>query len=390
MDKNYQAHIEFNNLISIFKSAKKDNDNLFDEKSNVHLLNNKYNNDVYPENYGGAFYDSKSEKLNICLTSKSLDYQNSITNKDIVEYQEVKYSLTMLLNTMELIYEVMPKYHIDKVVLSQRKNRIIVYNTLNFKKDEFISFLSESKINLNCIIFSEEKIVVDNTTLTIPAGSALANDSLGTKIATIGCNGYKLNGSQTIKGVITAGHAYDPYRDYYTASGNYIGDNADTFHKYENCYDAMFIPFKNQTNYNLTTRYINSTSSSPTMGNIDSLQYVYSGLEGETVAKYGMRSGRVTGEITEAFSSFMVHETVGNVTRYWTLKDFFDVDGLQISGDSGAPVGIETGSKPNKNMSLLGIATQGFDKIPDSNNSYSRFSCCKATNINGYIAFIEY
>ena len=380
MDNNYQAHMDFNKLIALFKDAKEGKSNLYSERSTVPILTNRYNDEVYPENYGGAYYDPKTEKLNICLTSKTENNQlEGLIDSDIMQFCEVKYSLTELLNYMETVYDVMQKYHIDETSLCQEKQMITIHGAKDFDKDGFVNYLKEMNIQLDCVYFSDEIVETVNTTETIPAGdivrlkqSAISSD-YGT--ATVGCNGYQLVNGTKKYGIITAGHLYNPSYKYYSGSNTYICTTAQITRYYQKNKDAAFLPFQDQSNFNQTSKYINRSNANEVIGDFTTLCYPASALIGTSAVKYGIISGKQTGTITSVNKSFHV----GLVY----FKDFIEMSITQMPGDSGCPVGIETGTAPNKTMSLLGIATQ-------ANSSFSVADCCKAINIHGAVAFIEY
>lgn len=379
-DLNYEAQKEFNSLISLFNtstSVYNESDHRLDE--NQKIVNNNYNSERYPVNFGGAYYDNEKDKLVYELTKETNTNQleNFVTSRNVI-FQEVDYSLVNLLNFMETIYNHLSEFGISKCSLTQKDQKIIVYFSNNSKKDEFVSFLKDAHIPLDVVYFPKEKVIYENTSTTIIAGDGFAiNNKTGNLGVSIGCNAYKIVNGKNVYGILTAGHAYGTGYTYYTRNGVVIGQARNCTYKYGNQYDAMFIPFTNQSDFNTTQKYLDiKASGNKIVGNIESIAYVSSSLEGTLVSKYGMATGKTAGYITAANSSFSVDGT--------KFKDFFDASCFQLEGDSGCPIGIETGSIPTKKMEMLGIATQAYRPVGQPTSSAT---CCKMTNIFGYIAF---
>ena len=381
MDNNYKAHVEFNKFFSLFQEAGQGKSNYFTESNKEHIVYNKNTNEFYPENYGGAYYDARIEKLIVNLTSKSKSNQfEGLVDGSIVSFKEVKYSLLDLLRIMDIIQSVMPKYNITQIALKQENQVIMVYGTETFEKDSFVDFLKEAKVDLNCICFFDEIITFKNTS-KLQAGDGIAlNNKDGDLGATVCCNAYKNIDGTRYNGVITAGHAYEYGYYYYTDDGSPIGPARDSIHINGGMYDAMFIPFGVNCTLTLTKDYIyRSPLSKIKHGTITSIA---SPVEGTTVAKYGINSQRVTGTVYDTYSVF--YRPNATDPNRILMYNFFEITGNQVVGDSGAPVGVETGTKPNKQMSLIGMATM----VKYESGTPVGASCCKATVINSGIASI--
>lgn len=380
LDLNYEAQKEFDSLLNLFRSSSPayGKTNLKLDK-NYPIVKNNYNSECYPTNFGGAYYDREKEKLVFELTKETNTNQleDFITSKNII-FHEVNYSLVSLLNYMEMIYKHLSEYKISKCSLNQRNQKITVYFSDDSKKDNFISFLKTVNIPLDIVYFPNQKIIYQNTATTIAAGDGFAvNNKTGELSVSIGCNAYRTSIGKTTYGILTAGHVYGTGYTYYTRNGVLIGQARNCTHKYGDRYDAMFIPFTNQSDYSPTSKYLNiKASGNKIVGNITSIAYVSTALEGTLVSKYGMKTGRTTGCITDANTTFSIDGI--------EFKDFFDASCFQLEGDSGCPIGIETGSAPNKEMEMLGIATQAYRPQGDPT---SFATCCKMTNIFGNIAF---
>ncbi len=86
-DLNYEAQKEFDSLINLFNSGTSvynESEHKLDE--NQKIVNNNYNSECYPINFGGAYYDSEKEKLVYELTKETNTNQleNFVTSKNII------------------------------------------------------------------------------------------------------------------------------------------------------------------------------------------------------------------------------------------------------------------------------------------------------------------
>ena len=373
MDNNFLAHKEYNKLIKLFEKKKDD----------VKVISNSYNDELYPVNYGGAFYDSELQKLIIYATDESfVEKYKGLIDSSIAVFKESKYSLVELLDVMKVIYDVMIKYCISKSSLIQRSQRIIVYGSDKFERNSFVNFINEAGINPDCIEISEKPVKMVVTSMTVKGGDTVySNYSSGDpRKCTVGCNAYKYVDGVKKYGVITAGHICvdNLSASFSDNDGNVFSTYFNSNWQYGGMIDAAFLKYIND--FVPTKKYVKRTPASVT--NMGMFNDVSTPLEGTTVVKYGVNTGRGTGTITSVYSSYNVVND-DNPAFNATFYGFFDVQVLQVPGDSGGPVGIEEGITPVRVMSLQGIATH-------ATSDFHTAGCCRASMINANIATIHY
>lgn len=371
-----KAREQFQSLMSSFNSKQEE---LKARSTKASMLSNNYNTEMYDINYSGAYFDKEKDKLVILMDNKT-DYNvcEDILSSDVIEYKQSKYSLTELLNLQELIYNVLTKYNISSSGISQKDNKVLVSFSDDKFKDDFIEYIKSSNIDLDML----------EITKNLPKPIHLNIDYAGNKMYceangkinrfTIGFNGYIQSSPTNLSGFVTAAHCHRLNGIYKTSGGYYVGPDSGTIYKYGGYYDVMFIPFAQQNNWSNSSIYKNFLSAQK-IGNIYNTLYISSSMEGDTVCKYGAITGRESGTILEAFFNF-------NNEKGISFKDFFKSSCIGKPGDSGGPIGIETGSTVgSKKLSLIGITSSG-EMYEGDDHTINTFGC-KMTNIFGNVAF---
>jgi len=376
-----EARAEFNKLMNAFQNYNQDTSKSVQIKSKV--VSNSYNNEQYPEDYGGAYFDFSLGKLVVCLTEKNGNYYKDLLNSSYVIYKNAQHSLNELLEFQNKIYNVMSKYNISSSEIRQKENIIYISFTTDDCKNDFSLFCQQNNIP------SSSYKIINNNPVGIPLRIAYSGDRVYVtdvgyyeQNATIGFNAYLYENGKKKYGVVTAGHSFIPSKTYYTDDGTIIGMSKEQYVKYTETIDAMFIPFTNQAAFTPTKKYI-EFSTGKVRGDIMGLKYIAPTMEGDVVVKYGFKRGRSSGQIVSAFYS-------GTYPNGATYKDFFSTDCIGKPGDSGGPIGIETSNNGSCSMLLVGISSQGKIINPEieSESPDVWVIGCKLTNMTGTFVFV--
>lgn len=346
---------------------------------------------TYPESYSGAYIDS-DQNLVICLKSdsdkselKSIFSESVITSlkekflknigvrntsqagiayneKKIVYFEEKKYSFNQLYNAFKTLQKLIDndEYGIQYVSFTQRSNQVTVYicdSKYIAALDEYISNSNLATCKDAIYIITEPLNLVPVNNLDIPneANSVEASTTTSTKYlyagnhvynatsgggGTVGFNAYDYITDRY--GVVTCEHVVgsgEVATDYHA---NIIGNGLSN--KVSTSLDATFIPFASTGDINWQTstsiRLQNTTSS----GDIVKIaQSVSSGLEGETVYKFGMRTGYTSGTILNVYAA-----TSPNVA-------FIQTSCHAYFGDSGSALLKRSSSSSLTMCDLVGI-----------------------------------
>lgn len=334
----------------------------------------------YPDNYGGACYNAyDSNKLDIYLTDNDTSDYLDVLDVTDVKFHIVDYTIEELIAAKDLISERMSDYSIKAIALIQKDNKILITANPDFSKSNFYDLADSLGIptDMFTIEISDNK---NDSTISAYAGSGV---KAGGYTATVGFNAYR---SQTKQyGIVTAGHLLADISNDTKIYANdcYVNtkSNAKYYYKNSSC-DAAFIPFTSGQKWGAVNLFgTNGRDGQPgEFGSIISYTYVNSALEGTCVTKYGDVSGKKTGTILSTSADF---EYVKNGETRRITDTIYSMN-YNISGDSGAPVGIVTGSNTPYKMSIVGIAT-GTDSryYQDSEKSIGVTYSSKITNIIG-------
>lgn len=340
---------------------------------------------VFPDNYGGAYYNNG--KLNICLTdtSNNTDVQEikNVVNDNSVNYVEVDYSLNDLLDTNDSIIDLMQDeiYRIKSVGVKQQNNVVEVYVEDESNKETLLTYLTENGIDTNQIA-----IYIDDITVTPVATYARPGDrnylwySNGTRYYDNGTIGYNAKLTSTGKiGYVTADHClwnaaqngyYVGIYEYSLASPSSCTRSATT--------DAAFVPFNSSIS---STGVINNTNLYGTGKYQITASYTSAAnLENVTLTSFGKTSGVFTGTVVNAYFSY-------NITNSYSGGTYTVSDALKIQSNTNAPEGGDSGgcvaritnsTTSPKQMTLAGITS--MKAVTSSGQYYSYVSKASAIN----------
>ena len=333
-----------------------------------HLKKNHYNSECYPEEYGGAFYNSASNRMSLFLTNP--DGANeflSLIDMSYIDIVQVQYPLYYLLNCLKNVSD-FGSHWISSACVIQKDNKIHISCPSEEAERKTKIQIEELSINKDVIVFDPISPPAKPMSI-IKAGKPIYRN--GTAYGgTVCCNAYRLQSQQY--GIVTCRHVVFSSTNYLVDENNTIvGSNFNYYHLGGSS-DCIFVPFSGY-NWSQNAGYICHTNSS-LYGKIYATTYVVSSFEGDTIVKYGKATGKTTGTIisTACTSDSMTYpDGLGQITLYDMVKSSNNIQG----GDSGGPVGFEITYNGSKYLNLLGMATAGVD------NSYTL--SCKITNVIG-------
>ncbi|MBR3537408.1 MAG: hypothetical protein IKN85_16435 [Oscillospiraceae bacterium] len=345
----------------------------------------------FPDEYGGIYYDGTCGAVTICLT----DLENSkkyskYFKKTEVNIKKVKNSLNELNDTYQYISDHMIENNVTVVSVSEKYNDIRVSVHSNNDKSLLMNFLDSNGYNSELVTFEENQMPLElapssdtsdekNSTINNRANSDVNYAYAGSKImanyylggsydATIGANAY--NPSTNQYGILTAGHLVtnNGITSYSNSSSVIFNNNSSFTYFFGGVCDVAFIPF-NSNNTFVTTPSLKNGSITTCIYDTQPIVSPY--MNGIEIVKYGLTTGRKTGDITSLSTSVTY---AGNIT----ISDVIQYDIDNAGGDSGAPIGIEY-SNINDGLHFMGIHSGG-----NGTTGYAT----KLTNIENYLGVV--
>ncbi|MCD8095768.1 MAG: S1 family peptidase [Ruminococcus sp.] len=342
-------------------------------KTQSNILNR--NSECFPDYYAGAHLVDDSN-LQILVTDKSdIDFLKDHFSSTMANIDIVENSMNDLMQAYEDISKISLSVKDTSVSVNQLKNRIDITCSSEENIEMMKANIVRHNINFNMLHFSIEDVTTRLCAQYAKSGNCIATPTfteegktVSTK-ATILCNVYE---SRTkTYGVVTVDHIFDDYgrRDYlYLLKNNeiiggvrkYIRDdeNNQTNSGYE--LDCVWIGFTSSNIWTSNDRILNYLTYTNS-GIVSGLGGVTSALEGSSVRKYGITTGREDGKIVSSYYS-----NSGFVNQMYCST-------YNVEGDSGGPIGKWVSSSPNS-MTLYGM-TRALRK----SNNYT--IACKAANV---------
>lgn len=320
---------------------------------------------IYPNEYGGIYFDREIGKTIICLTD--LEYKTDYTDyfsKSLVDCKLVEYNLDELNEVYYFISDNMSEKNVTTVAVSEKNNELEVSVENDSDKDTLEDFLELNGYDTDMITFidNSDPIELDiapvndnsyntnsNSTVNYAyAGSKLILNNNSGFYGTVGANAYNPTTNQY--GIITAGHVAraNGVNSFSNSSNIMLNNNTGVISLFSGNCDAAFIPF-NSTNTFMNTSILKNGSISSCIYNKQPIVSPY--MAGIDIVKYGATTGKQTGTLIN--TSISAHYSDGTV-----LEDLLQYQMERAGGDSGAPIGIEY-SNSNDGLHLLGTHSGG-------------------------------
>lgn len=353
----------------IFSANASDNQSKFQSNQNVAYENyntikehykTKYGKD-HPENYAGAYLDEEGN-LNINLVGdngivgESDNDLRILVKDDKIKYHKVKYSLNHLDNIINSLNDKMVSLDIAAIELDEQNNKVYIYlNDLNNTQISKIKKVIDSP----AIEFKQQEQKITLTATDLVNGTAFSSAG---KSFTLSFGAKKSDGTV---GYIFPGHitASTGYNVYIGSSSNGTSIGTVTKKVFGGSSDASFIT-KVNIDYQPSTKLDIFNSYN---GYVPAF---YGYIQNTSLRAWGAVSGSQNGKILSSSYSFIVDGV--------TLTDMVKSDYKAITGDSGAPVCITSGTG---SYTLAGTQSSSYlvNGSWVSGTSYSIFS--KVNNI---------
>ena len=197
----------------------------------------------YPDSYGGAWLNTDSGRLVIGLTERSEETEQTyydITGADLLEFQTVEYSLQEIYDTMRETFENVSRANnlpqIKASAIMQMTNSAEMY----VSEEDVAAYISESQVTM--LPQNElESLKANSDIIEFKVGGEVILESLQEDIVANVGEGFKINTSGTTAlaslgylayryengvkqvGVVTAAHTYNRLEEYEIAA--YTMDN---------------------------------------------------------------------------------------------------------------------------------------------------------------------
>lgn len=345
------------------------------QKANASAMNleeENNNSENFPDYYCGAhlnfngsldiFVNKKEE------TTKMLEFFDS----EFVSVKIARFSMNQLIDTYLKISEFSELVNGSTVSINQEKNIVEITCESEEKLAKMKDLIKNHEMDFEMMSFNIKKI----SSKLCAAIAARSGNQVNTQsyknpegisvvsIATILCNIY--NSSNGQYGIITCDHIFDDYgkRDYLylTEKDTVIGG----VNKYvrNSQVDCALLYFSSSMVWTPNDRLYNYLNKS-IPGVITGVGAVVSALEGTSVRKYGITSGREDGVIVSSYYS--IDGTVNQIL----------CSNKCVGGDSGGPIGQWTDASPDTmllyGMTRLRIISEG------STNGYTVASKASST-----------
>ena len=203
----------------------------------------RFEEEGYPDSYGGAWLNTDSGRLVIGLTERSEETEQTyydITGADLLEFQTVEYSLQEIYDTMKETAENVSRANnvpqIKAGAIIQRTNSARMY----VSEEDVAAYISESRVtmlpqneleslkaNPDIIEFQVSGDVIfesvqEDVVANVGEGFKI-NTSGTTALASLGYLAYRYENGVKQVGVVTAAHTYNRLEEYEIAA--YTMDN---------------------------------------------------------------------------------------------------------------------------------------------------------------------
>lgn len=310
--------------------------------SGDYILNGEYNI---------AIKKQLNDADNAIVIDQYMDYLSTISDYMFIGFDNfvfVDYSLIELEALQGIINPIMEDYMVSstgidiinnrlKLAIASRESYALLYDYLiaatgfNYLPID-VNINPYSEVNFSSSVYNGNKIRDMWWFVEIGYG-------------TIGFNAYQQSTNQF--GVVTNAHVAKEDVEMKDNSGALIGER--TTFAFGGLVDAAFVPFKNQSDWEVTNvvkvqgqssiaKYITHTSTP---------------LLGASVVKFGATSGQKYGKITSISTSIVVDDV--------TFTDVIEFSLAIRPGDSGGPIGYYY--TKSMSMGLLGITFAGIEGL---------------------------
>ena len=296
--------------------------------------------EVYPDNYGGAYYGA-DDKLHILTTDiLQFDYYRVLTDSENITFEIVENSYNELIEAKNFIYEYMKPLGIIMSTLYEHRNIIELQVKNKESIDNISTFITNNGYDLSLFSFTvnneypqasemelETPIYANarSTNKATPGSKLNIQRPSGNYYATVGFNARNSSGY----GLVTAAHCSWGNATFSNDSFQSLGSSGVTV---STQYDVMFIPLP--SNFG-TSATISGTPYTST--------YVIGGastrvLELSTIVySFGQKTGMQSGQVLSS-SSDVTYTNEYNNNELITYRDNYHISNYSGGGNSGGPV----------------------------------------------------
>ena len=337
----------------------------------------RFEEEGYPDSYGGAWLNTDSGRLVIGLTERSAETEQAyydITGADVLEFQTVEYSLQEIYDAMRETFEnVSRANNVPQIIagaIIQRTNSARMY----VSEEDVAAYISESQVtmlpqneldglkaNPDIIEFKVGgEVILESTVANVGEGLQIRNQQDSAVVASLGYLAYRYdeNGAKQV-GLVTAAHTYAMlplssikaytkdevligHGTYKAWSGIINVNNVDQI----GVQDVVFIEFASGVNVSPVIK--NDSSYSQDFN----IRYVLP-AENRTIYKSGWATSRTSGTVDTIYYVDWDNQNVPALGVGRILSNYISSPGdsggiVYIRGDNGKAkvVGIHQGRVP--------------------------------------------
>ena len=327
----------------------------------------------YPDSYGGAWLNTDSGRLVIGLTERSAETEQAyydITGADLLEFQTVEYSLKEINDTMKETFENVSRANnapqIKAGAIIQRTNSARMY----VSEEDVAAYISESRVtmlpqneleslkaNPDIIEFKVGGDVIPESTVANVGEGFRSISGSGIPHASLGYLAYRYENGAKQVGVVTAAHTYGNREQMsaYTTEGLLIGEvtyknwaeNAVSFDEL-GTEDFAFIEFA--SGIDISSNVFDDTSYSQDLG----IRYIIP-AESSLINKSGVATGYTYGFVESLYYFSWDEQNLPGVSIRRILATYNSSPGdsggiVYTSGSNGKAkvVGIHQGRMPEE------------------------------------------
>ena len=353
----------------------------------------------YPDSYGGAWLNTDNGRLVIGLTERSEETEQTyydITGADLLEFQTVEYSLQEIYDAMRETFENVSRANnlpqIKASAIMQMTNSAEMY----VSEEDVAAYISESQVtmlpqneleslkaNPDIIEFKVGgEVILESTVANVGEGLQIRNQQDSAVVASLGYLAYRYdeNGAKQV-GLVTAAHTYAMlplssikaytkdevligHGTYKAWSGIINVNNVDQI----GVQDVVFIEFASGVNVSPVIK--NDSSYSQDFN----IRYVLP-AENRTIYKSGWATSRTSGTVDTIYYVDWDNQNVPELGVGRMLSNYISSPGdsggiVYIRGENGKAkvVGIHQGRVPEdlKSKSLC-LPAYHIARVPGAN-----------------------
>ena len=348
---------------------------LNEENANMYntAIIERFEEEGYPDNYGGAWLNTDNGRLVIGLTERSEETEQTyynITGADLLEFQTVEYSLQEIYDAMRETFENVSRANnlpqIKASAIMQMTNSAEMY----VSEEDVAAYISEGQVtmlpqneldglkaNPDIIEFKVGgDVILESTVANVGEGFRSISGS-GIPHASLGYLAYRYENGVKQVGVVTAAHTYGNREQIsaYTTEGLLIGEvtyknlaeNAVSFDEI-GTEDFAFIEFA--SGIDISSNVFDDTSYSQDLG----IRYIIP-AESSLINKSGVATGYTYGFVESLYYFSWDEQNLPGVSIRRILATYNSSPGdsggiVYTSGSNGKAkvVGIHQGRMPEE------------------------------------------